>query len=182
MRRVPRDMLWLIITLVVIWLVLTNLSRPPTATALSNAVLAATLIPLGILVGARRELTRRQLAQYPGWTSVVARTTSTQEQLVIAAGFPKTPRATLLYGPAGVQLWGGPEYTLPLFDHPWSEVTDITEARGVGIGFTGPVVRIALADGSVQDVGVRVPSSTKAPGLSARAALVADMLAVRGES
>ena len=41
MRRVPKDMLWLIITLLVIGLVLTNLSRPPTATALS-AVLAVT--------------------------------------------------------------------------------------------------------------------------------------------
>ena len=128
MRRVPKDMIWIIMTLLVIWLVLTNLTDPPASTPLSNVVLVSTLIPLGILIGARRELTKRQLAQYPGWTSVVARTTSTQEQAVIAAGFPKTPRATLLYGPAGVQLWGGPEYTLPLFDHPWSEVTGITEA------------------------------------------------------
>lgn len=181
MRRVPKDMLWIIITLLVLWLVLTNLTDPPASTPLSNVVLASTLVPIGILVWARRALTRAQLAQYPGWTAVVARTTSTQEGLVVAAGYRKMPRATLLYGPSGVQMWGGPEYTVPLFDHPWSAVTAITEATGVGTGFKGPVVRIALADGTVQDVGVQVPKEIQAryPGTSRRGALVADMLAVR---
>lgn len=141
MRRVPKDMLWLIMTLLVLWLFLTNLTDPPASTPLSNVVLVSTLIPLGIPIGARRELTKRQIAQYPGWTTVVARTTSTQEGLVVAAGYRKLPRATLLYGPSGVQMWGGPEYTVPLFDDPWSAVAAVTEETGVGTGFKGPVVR-----------------------------------------